>query len=289
MTNIKVIILDVDRTLTTSKNIVSEKTKDALIKAQELGIILVLASGRPISGLMDLSRELKMDKNHGLLVSFNGSKVFDCETNEVLFNETMSVEDGRAILEHMKKFDVIPMIDKDDYMYVTDVFNNEIHFNGQTWNIVQYESRGGKFKLCEKDDLAAFLDYPLNKILTAGEPEYLQENYKEMMAPFKDTLSCMFTAPFYFEFTANGIDKAKALDSVLIPMGYKREEMIAFGDGHNDASMLKYAGIGVAMGNAVDDLKAIADEVTLSNEEDGIAYTLSKYIKDINVLDYCFN
>ena len=143
--------------------------------------------------------------------------------------------------------------------------------------------RGLSVFLCEKDDLAAFADYPLNKILTAGEPEYLKAHYKEMMEPFKDTLNCMFTADFYFEFTAKGIDKAKALDSVLIPMGYKKEEMIAFGDGHNDASMVKYAGIGVAMANAVDDLKAIANEITLSNEEDGIAYTLSKYIKDIDI------
>ena len=89
----------------------------------------------------------------------------------------------------------------------------------------------------------------------------------------------MFTAPFYFEFTAQGIDKAKALDTVLIPRGYKKEEMIAFGDGHNDATMVEYAGIGVAMANAVDDLKAVADEVTRSNEEDGIAYTLNKYFK----------
>lgn len=283
MSDIKVIIMDVDGTLTNSKKIVTEKTKNALIKAQELGAILVLASGRPTSGLLDLARELKMNEHNGILVSFNGSKVIDCETNEVLFNETMSVKDGQAVLEHMKNFNVKPMIDKGDYMYVNDVFNSNINYNGAPLNIIQYESRGGKFKLCEKDDLANFADYPLNKILTAGDPEYLQENYKEMMEPFKDTLSCMFTAAFYFEFTAKGIDKAKALDSVLIPMGYKKEEMIAFGDGHNDASMVKYAGIGVAMDNAVDDLKAIADEVTLSNEEDGIAYTLSKYIKDIDL------
>lgn len=283
MSNIKVIILDVDGTLTNSKKVISKKTKDALIKAQKAGAILILASGRPTSGLIDFARELKMDKNHGLLVSFNGSKVVDCKTNKVLFNQTMSVEDGRAVLEHMKKFDVKPMINKGNYMYVNDVFNNQIYYKGEPLNIIQYESRGGKFKLCEKDDLAAFADYPLNKILTAGDPEYLQANYKEMMEPFKETLSCMFTAPFYFEFTAKGIDKAKALDTVLIPMGYKKEEMIAFGDSHNDSSMLKYAGIGVAMDNAVDDLKAVADEVTLSNEEDGIAYTLSKYIKNIDI------
>lgn len=283
MSNIKVIIMDVDGTLTNSKKVVTEKTKNALIKAQDLGAILVLASGRPTSGLLDLAKELKMNEHNGLLVSFNGSKVIDCETNKVLFNETMSVEEGQAVLEHMKNFKVKPMIDKDDYMYVNDVFDNEVMYKGAPFNIIQYESRGGKFKLCEQEDLAAFADYPLNKILTAGDPEYLKEHYKEMMEPFKDKLSCMFTAPFYFEFTANGIDKAKALDSVLIPMGYKKEEMIAFGDGHNDASMVKYAGIGVAMENAVEDLKAIANEVTLSNEEDGIAYTLSKYIKEINI------
>ncbi|MBM6800928.1 HAD-IIB family hydrolase, partial [Coprobacillus cateniformis] len=156
-------------------------------------------------------------------------------------------------------------------MYVNNVYDNMIQWNGAPFDVIQYESRGGKFKLCEVDDLAEFVDFELNKILTTSDPEYLQEHYQEMMEPFKDKLSCMFTGPFYFEFTAQGIDKAKALDTVLIPMGYKKEEMIAFGDGHNDASMVKYAGIGVAMENAVQDLKDVADEVTLSNDEDGIA------------------
>lgn len=283
MSDIKVIIMDVDGTLTNSEKKITEKTKNALIRAQKEGVILVLASGRPTSGLMDYAKELKMDKHHGLLVSFNGAKVIECQTNKLLFNETMSIEEGQAVLEHMKKFDVKPMIDKDDYLFVNDVYNCYVQYKDKPFNVIQYESRGGKFKLCEKDDLAAFADYPLNKILTAGDPEYLKENYEEMMEPFKDTLSCMFTGPFYFEFTAKGIDKAKALDTVLIPMGYKKEEMMAFGDGHNDASMIKYAGIGIAMANAVEDLKQIADEVTLSNEEDGIAYALSKYFEDLDL------
>lgn len=281
--SIKVIIMDVDGTLTNGKKVVTPQTEEALLKAEEKGAILILASGRPTSGLMDLARELKMDKHHGLLVSYNGSKVVDCETNETLFNQALSIEEAKAVLEHMKKFDrVRPMIDKGEYMYVNNVYDNWITWNGKPFDVIQYESRGGKFKLCEIDDLAAFVDYPVNKILTTSDPEYLQAHYQEMMEPFKDTLSCMFTGDFYFEFTAQGIDKAKALDTVLIPMGYTREEMIAFGDGHNDASMVKYAGTGVAMANAVQDLKDIADEVTLSNEEDGIAASLYKHMPELN-------
>lgn len=284
MSKYRIIVMDVDGTLTNGEKKIPKKTKEALMEAQKQGMRLILASGRPTSGLMDFAKELEMEKHNGLLVSYNGSKVIDCETNEVLFNEAMSVEQGKAVLEHLKKFDVIPMIDKGEYMYVNDVFNNEINLNGKPFNIIQYESRGGKYKLCEKDDLAAFADYPINKILTAGQPEYLKENYKEMMEPFKDTLSCMFTASFYFEFTAQGIDKAKALDTVLSKLGYKREELIAFGDGQNDASMVKYAGLGIAMDNAVQELKDVADYVTLSNEEDGIAYALNKFVNNIEIM-----
>jgi len=278
---IKAIVMDVDGTLTNKEKKISPKTKEVLLKVQEKGIILVLASGRPTTGLLDLSEELKMGKNNGLLVSFNGSKVIDCESGEELFNEPMSIEAGKEVLEHMKKFEVRPMIDKDDYMYVNDVFDGMLNLDGKLFNVIQYESRGGKYKLCEKTDLAEFADYPLNKILTAGNPEYLQKNYKAMMEPFKDSLSCMFTGSFYFEFTAKGIDKAKALDTVFKPMGITADEIISFGDGHNDMSIIEYAGIGVAMANAVDDLKAAADEITASCDEDGIAVSLLKHLPEL--------
>lgn len=279
--SIKVIIMDVDGTLLNSQKKLTPKTKEALIKAQRNGAKVILASGRPTTGLMDLGKELEMDKHNGLFVSFNGSKVLDCETMNVLFDEPMTVEQGKAVLEHMKKFNVRPMIDKGEYMYVNDVYDCDIKSKGQTINIIKYESRGGKFLLCEHNDLSAFVDYKLNKILTAGDDDYLQANYKEMMEPFKDTLHCVFTAPFYFEFTAKGIDKAKALDTVLKPMGYIQEEMIAFGDGHNDISMVEYAGTGVAMSNAVQELKDISQYITLSNDEDGIAEALYKYMPEL--------
>ena len=278
----KVIIMDVDGTLTNSEKKITPETKKALIKAEEIGIKLILASGRPTTGLVDLGKELMMDHYHGLFVCYNGSKVVDCQTMETLFNQPLTVAEGKAVLEHMKKFDrVRPMIDKGDYMYVTNVYDNYINYNGAPFNVFEYESRGGKYKLCEVDDLAEFVDFELNKILTTSDPEYLQAHYQEMMEPFKDTLNCMFTGAFYFEFTAKGIDKAKALDAVLKPMGYTGSEMIAFGDGQNDASMVKYAGLGISMANAVDELKAISQDITASNEEDGIAKALYKYIPEL--------
>ena len=278
---IKAIVMDVDGTLTNDKKEITPKTREVLLKAQKQGILLILASGRPTTGLVEMGKVLEMDKNNGLFISYNGSKVVNFQTGEELFNEPLKLEDAKAVLEHMKKFEIKPMIDKGDYMYVNDVYNCMIRFRGEPFNVIKYESRGGNYKLCEIDDLAAFVDYPLNKILTAGEPEYLEEHYVEMMEPFKDKLNCMFTGPFYFEFTAKDIDKAKALDTVLKPLNISEDEVIAFGDGHNDISIIKYAGIGVAMENAVYDLKEAADEITLSNEHDGIAESLLKHISNL--------
>ncbi|MBF2356423.1 HAD family phosphatase [Listeria welshimeri] len=273
------IILDIDGTLLNDDKKISPETKKALITAQQNGVKLILASGRPTTGMHLYAEQLEMKKYHGLLVSYNGAKVVDCQTKEELFNQTLTIAEGKAVLEHMKQFEVKVMIDKDDYMYVNNVYDCYITYKGEEINIIQYESRGGNFKLCEKEDLAAFLDYRINKILTAGDPDYMQKNYQAMMTPFKNTLNCVFTADFYFEFTAKNIDKAKALDTVLTPMGIHAENIIAFGDGHNDITMVKYAGTGIAMDNAVPELKAVANSITLSNNKDGIAHVLNNFIK----------
>lgn len=275
---IKAIVLDIDGTLLNTGKIISEKTKQALIAAQEKGIKVILASGRPTTGMLELAEQLEMTKYEGFLVSYNGARVTDCLTKEVLFNQAMSIETGQAILEHLKNFDVIPMIDKEDYLYVNDVYSGMLDLPDGAFNIIEYEARGGNFKLSEIDDLAAFATFPINKILIAAQPEYLQKIAPALHAPFDEIVTAAFSAPFYFEFTDKGIDKAKALNTVFSEMGIHSENIIAFGDGHNDRSIIEYAGIGVAMGNAVDALKEIADDVTLSCDEDGIAAGLEKYL-----------
>lgn len=278
---IKAILLDIDGTLTNSKKEITPETLTALKNAQDRGIRLVLASGRPAKGLSHYGDLLNMWMHHGLFVCYNGARVIDCESKEVLVDVTIKPELVTAVLEHMKKFDVIPIVTYGEYMVVEDVYRCMVKDGDREFNVVQYESRMNNYRLMECEDLAKFTNFPVNKILTAADSDYLQAHWQEMREPFKDTLSCMFTSNFYYEYTSLGIDKGAALREAMAKIGIKPEECIAFGDAENDIPMLEFAGIGVAMGNARDAVKAMADEVTLSNEEDGIAHSLYRHIEGL--------
>lgn len=276
--SIKAIALDIDGTLTNDAKVVTPRTKEALLAAERAGITLVLASGRPIHGLKKLARELELDRYHGLLVAYNGSQVRDAASGELLFDQAMTADDARAVLEHMKGFDVIPMLVDGDRLYIEDAYRCTIFHRGEPKNIVKYERDMCDLRLHEVRDLAAWCTTPQNKILTAGTDTYMAEHYQEMAAPFRGRLNCMFTADFYFEYTALGLDKSHALAGALPRRGIDMSELVAFGDGQNDAAMLRAAGIGVAMGNAIDETKEAADMVTATNNEDGIAQALERLL-----------
>lgn len=278
---IKAILLDIDGTLTNSRKEITPETLNALKNAQNRGVRLVIASGRPAKGLTQYGDLLDMWMHHGLFVCYNGARVIDCETKEVLVDVTMDPQLVTAVLKHMKHFNVIPIITYGEYMVVEDVYRCMVKDGAREFNVVQYESRMNNYRLMECEDLVSFTSFPVNKILTAGDSDYLQAHWQEMREPFRDSLSCMFTSHFYYEYTSKGIDKGSALTAAMAKIGIRPEECIAFGDAENDISMLKYAGIGVAMGNASDAVKAIADEITLSNEEDGIARSLYRHIEGL--------
>jgi Cof subfamily protein (haloacid dehalogenase superfamily) len=147
--------------------------------------------------------------------------------------------------------------------------------------VVEYEARNNGYLLREHVDLAADIDWAPNKIMTVGVPSYLQEHHAEIAAPFEGELSAMFTAPFYFEFTPLGVDKAHSMELALERLGIDRSEVAAFGDAENDTSMIAFAGHGVAMGNAVEATKAAAEFVTADNDHDGIADALARLMPDL--------
>ena len=277
---IKAILLDIDGTLTNDAKEITPRTRDALLAAQDNGAVLVLASGRANMGLTGFADVLNMKDHNGIFVCFNGAKAMNYQTGEVYFQQTLTVDQGKRVLDHMHRFEVCPIYDKGAYMYLENAFF-AIERDGAPWSIAEYEAHNNNYLLCEVTNNAEFLDWEVNKILVAGQPEYLQEHWQEMGAPFEGELSSMFTAPFYYEFTPLGVDKTKALSETFAKLGIAPEETIAFGDAQNDLSMLKWAGIGVAMGNAVDEVKEAANEITLSNNEDGIAVALQRLAPEL--------
>lgn len=271
MNKYKLIALDLDGTLNNSKKIITNKTKDALIKAQQLGVKVVLASGRPTAGLYREAEVLNMKEYNGMFLSYNGAKVVEYTTNKCIYEKALSSEDTHKMLKHLKKFSVNVMVTSGEYLLVEDIDGYKS----------EYEARLNNLKLKQVDDLDKYVDFQPNKILISAEPEYLALVADEIKEPFGDRLSIYFSTPFYLEVMANNIDKAQALDKIAKHLGIESDEVIAFGDGHNDIPMIEYAGLGVAMANAVDDLKAAANEITLSNDDDGIAYILSKKFDQI--------
>lgn len=275
---IKAIALDIDGTLTNDEKVVTARTRGALLAAQRSGVRLILSSGRPIQGLRALAAELDLPANGGLLVAFNGAHVVDARTDEVLFDQPMDPSALASLVGHMREFDVIPWITEGSRLYVERGMRHVITYRGEPLDIVEYERKMCDLELHEVDDLLEVCGMPQDKLLCASEPEYLQQHWRAMYGPFTDELSGMFTADFYFEFMAPGIDKGRALAGALPKLGIDASEVIAFGDGQNDVSMLRWAGTGVAMGNAVDEAKAAADMVTASNNDDGIALALAEFL-----------
>lgn len=271
--NYKLIVMDLDGTLNNSEKQITPKTQEALLQAQEAGARLVLASGRPAHGLLREAKLLQMERYGGILMSFNGARVEDYVTKEVLYTNPLPQKCVLPIINNARALNLNIMVHKD----------HEIIVENKDCYKVDYEAKATCMDIRVVDNLAEYLDYAPNKFLLSAPVEHLKQVFEDFKLPFGDMLSIYTSAPFYIEVVNSGITKGMALEKVAEYLGIQREEIIAFGDEMNDLTMLQYAGCGVAMGNAVKPIKLIADEITRSNDEDGIAYTLEKVFDEVNV------
>lgn len=262
----KLIALDLDGTLTDkNKNILTE-TKEELMKLAKKGVVIVLASGRPTAGLFKEAKELELDKTGGYLLSFNGARVLNYQTNEVIYEQILSSEVAHTMYDRAKQFGLSPLT-----YNATEIITEDI---GDHW--VQLESFTTKMNIKHVQDFKKEVNYDVNKVLITGEPAYVATILDEFKVPFEGKMSIYRSDAYFIECMANGIDKAASLDVLCKKLGIKQEETIAFGDGYNDLSMIEYCGYGVAMDNAVDEVKERANYVTLSNNDNGIAYCLKQ-------------
>ena len=129
------------------------------------------------------------------------------------------------------------------------------------------------------DNFLEAIDFPVAKCLIVGEASRLMLLEKEMHEELKECMGVYRSEPYFLELVPKGIDKAQSLAVLLEKIGATCEEMIAIGDGFNDKSMIEFAGLGVAMANAQEVVKQAANYITLSNEEDGVAAVVEKFMK----------
>ena len=285
----KMIVLDLDGTLTNSKKemtsrtrdtllkaeqqgvrivLASGRTRDTLLKAEQQGVRIVLASGRPTYGITALAEELDLKTYRGFILAFNGGRITDCATGKVVFDLPLNPEVVPPLYEAVKKHGMEMLTYQDEKIAATKKANK----------YVLHEAFINKMPIVEYTDFIHQIRYPINKCLVVGDPAPLHELELQLAETFKGVMDVYRSAGFFLECVPPGIDKAHSLERLFELTGIRREEVIACGDGYNDQSMIRFAGLGVAMANAPKDIQDSANYITYSNEEDGVAHVVEKFI-----------
>lgn len=268
----KLLVLDLDGTLTNTRKEVTEHTRTTLIKAQEQGLKIVLASGRPTYGIAPLANLLQLDKYEGYVLSYNGGEIIDWKTGELLYKNLLDPE-VPPYLYQCANDNHFAIVTYDGEYVLTEYPDDEYVLKEALLNVM---------KIKKVDNFLKAVQHPIAKCLIVGEPTRLAVLEKEMYNHLHDRMGVFRSEPYFLELVPKGIDKAQSLAVLLKEIGMTKDEMIAVGDGFNDLSMIKYAGLGVAMSNAQEVVKENADFITLSNEEDGVAHVVEKFILSEN-------
>ena len=143
---------------------------------------------------------------------------------------------------------------------------------------MEFEARLNHMELCQVDDFLKVVDFDIIKCLMTAEPEVAEQYEKELAELVSPDLNVFRSEPYFIEITVKGVDKAESIARLLEHIGMKREQCICCGDGFNDKTMVEYAGVGVAMGNAQQVVKDVADYVTASCDEDGLVEVIKKFV-----------
>lgn len=265
----KLLVLDVDGTLLNDEKEISKRTLASLLKVQQMGIRIALASGRPTYGLMPLAKMLELGNYGGFIVSYNGCQIINAQNGEILFERRINPE-MLPYLEKKAHKNSFAIFTYHDDTLLTDSPNNE-H--------IRTEAKLNNLKIIKEEDFSIAIDFAPCKCMLVSDDEEaltgLEEHWKRRL---NGTLDVFRSEPYFLEVVPCGIDKANTLGALLSHLNITREEVIAIGDGVCDVNMLQIAGLGIAMGHSQDSVKVCADYVTASNEEDGVAQAVEKMI-----------
>lgn len=261
----KLIALDIDDTLLNRQKQLSPGNRSALIRAQENGVKVTVASGRLPYGVRPYAEALDIFRYGGYYMGFNGGAILNSR-GELIGKTYLDSKYIEPVYDILRPTNITAMVHKGDIIYADNKVNDYTHIEsdviGLPLNVV--------------DDLPSFIDWQLHKFLLTGDPDELKEAEKKLIAKLGDEVDIYFSMPWFLEVMPKGTNKGAGLRAVCNDAGIDIAETIAIGDSYNDIYMIKAAGTGVAMGNAEQAVKDAADMVTEDCDRDGIAVALKR-------------
>nr|SFZ87306.1 Promiscuous sugar phosphatase YidA, haloacid dehalogenase-like phosphatase family [Loigolactobacillus rennini] len=267
---IKIIAIDIDKTLLTSANQLAPATIATIKAAQQQGVKVVLCTGRPMAGVAGFLKQLGLaDLQAEYVITFNGASV--ATTAGQLISETGLNYDDYIDLEALsRRLGVYFQIENNQRLYTA---------NRDLSKYTIYEANLVSLQIAYRTP-EEMRQVTMPKAMLVDEPERLTAALaqKEIFQPLQQRFNFMHSAPFFLEVTKKGVNKGAALAILAKHLGLTAENVMAIGDQGNDLSMIKYAGTGVAMGNAITAIKEAAQYVTADNDHDGVAKAIEKSV-----------
>lgn len=251
---------DLDGTLLSSHHELSDENREALQALTENDVLVVLVSGRMHRSILPISEQIGLENP---IISYNGGMVKHAITGEIYYHTPVSSADANEIVKDCKQQNLHLNFCWNDELYVAE--KNE-------WSDL-YELRTG-VSATPVGDLNLMAEKTPTKLLIIHPAERLQPLLTRFKTKYADTLYVTQTQPEYIEFMNHNVTKGRALTALADQSNISIDSVVAFGDSYNDESLLKTAGFGVAMENAVEPIKTCADYITTSNDNNGVAKTI---------------
>lgn len=264
----KLIALDMDGTLLREDKTISKKTKEAIKKARDLGVKTVLATGRPLEGVQKYLKELDMFNDGDIVLSYNGSVIQETKSKKMISQIGLKGTDYKELYK------------------VSEELGVNIHAFSETYGLtspkdseytrVEAEINGIDIKFMPVSEIKD--DENMIKIMMIDTPEVLEKAIANLPKDLYERYTIVRSAPHFLEFLNKNANKGEGVKRLAELLNIKREEVIAMGDAGNDLHMIEYAGLGIAMGNAFDEVKEKANYVTDTNDNDGVAKAIEKFV-----------
>ena len=270
---IKMIGLDLDGTLLNEKKELLPYTKEVLRRALDKGVVVLTATGRPWMGIPEERRKFPGIRD---ALTSNGARILDIREGTVLIEQLLSRESAKKALEICGKYDTLQEVYYDGQGYASAdkmAHVEKYHHNPNMWEYLRTTRIPVQdiFRLVDEEERG--LDKVQALFADMNERRLAWDELSRV-----DGLDLVGSLGYNIEVKAAGVNKGTGLIELGKLLGIKREEIMACGDGDNDTVMLREVGFGVAMANAEDQVKAAADYITDSNDNEGAAKAIEKFV-----------